>query len=146
MAIAPRNLFEAATARGRVVNHGDIMCIIMDGNGAVIVDAQEFVQARKWAQSKLPTSNTLTDRARLLDQFTILVSRPGSVQSTRGNERQLHKIVKSMLAAGYEVSEWTLPQELRNIGRPPPPQPAKKKSRPEEEDADKHDKDAEVPQ
>lgn len=108
------------------MNQGDIVCIVMDGNGAVVVDAQEFQQARKWAQSKLPTSNMLTDRARLLDQFTMLVARPGSVQSTRGNERQLQRLVKGMIAAGYEVSDWTLPQELRDIAKAPPPQPAKK--------------------
>lgn len=130
MAPQPRNLFEAATSRGRVISHGDIVCLVMDGAGAVVVDAQEFQQARKWAQSKLPTSNMLTDRARLLDQFTMLVSRPGSVQATRGNERQLFKLVKAMFSAGYELSEWTLPQDLRNIGRPPPPTPTPKKARP----------------
>ena len=107
MATQARNLFEAATGRGRVLRQGNIACIIMDGNGAVVTYMQDFAQARKWAQSKLPTSNLLSDRARFLDQFQVLVSRPGSIQATRGNQQQLEKLVKEMLAGGYDLSEWT---------------------------------------
>lgn len=123
MAHAPRTLFEAATARGRVIRQGDIASIVMDGAGAVIVFMQEFVGAQKWAQSRVPTANLLSDRARFLDQFSTLVSRPGSVQTTRGNDRQLEKLVRAMLAVGYDLAEWTLPVELKTIGhgKPPPP-------------------------
>ena len=126
MATQARNLFEAATGRGRVLRQGNIACIIMDGNGAVVTYMQDFAQARKWAQSKLPTSNLLSDRARFLDQFQVLVSRPGSIQATRGNQQQLEKLVKEMLAGGYDLSEWTLPAELKMMGRAPPPQFNKK--------------------
>ena len=127
MVQAPRTLFEAATARGRVIRQGDIACIVMDGAGSVIVFMQEFVGAQKWAQSRVPTSNLLSDRARFLDQFTTVVARPGSVQTTRGNDRQLEKLVRAMLAVGYDLNEWTLPVELKAIGhaKPPPPQPVK---------------------
>ena len=126
MATQARNLFEAATGRGRVLRQGNIACIIMDGNGAVVTYMQDFAQARKWAQSKLPTSNLLSDRARFLDQFQVLVSRPGSIQATRGNQQQLEKLVKEMLAGGYDLSEWTLSAELKMMGRAPPPQFNKK--------------------
>lgn len=115
MVTQARNLFEAATARGRVLKQGDIACIIMDGNGAVIVSMQDFQQAQKWAQSKLPSANLLSDRARFLDQFAVLVARPGSVQATRGNDRQLARLAKSMSAAGYDLSEWVLPLLLRRM-------------------------------
>lgn len=121
MASAARNLFEAATSRGRVLRQGEVACIVMDGGGSMIVFAQELMGAQKWAQSRLPTSNLLNDRARFLDQFTVLVSRPGSLQSTRGNDRQLEKMAKAMLGAGYDLAEWTLPPEIKSIGHGPAP-------------------------
>lgn len=123
----PRNLYDSATRRGRVIRQGEIACIVMDGAGAVIVFMQELIGAQKWAQSRVPSANMLTDRARFLDQFTSLISRPGSVQATRGNDRQLEKLAKAMLAAGYDLNEWTLPVEMKTIGRAPPPEPQKPK-------------------
>ena len=120
MAQQPRTLFEAATARGRVIRQGEIACIVMDGAGAVMVFMHELIGAQKWAQSRVPTANLLSDRARFLDQFSALVSRPGSVQSTRGNDRNLEKLARAMLAAGYDLNEWTLPVELKTIGHGPP--------------------------
>ena len=124
MPSAARNLFEAATGRGRVMRQGEIACIVMDGGGSMIVFAQELMGAQKWAQSRLPSSNLLTDRARFLDQFSVVVSRPGSLQATRGNERQLEKIAKAMIGAGYDLGEWTLPPELKSIGHKRAPDPA----------------------
>ena len=121
MVQAPRNLYEGATKRGRVIRQGEIACVVMDGAGAVVVFMQELTGAQKWAQSRVPSANLLTDRARFLDQFTALISRPGSVQATRGNERQLEKLAKAMLAVGYDLNEWTLPPEMKTIGRAPPP-------------------------
>lgn len=127
MATKPRNLFDAATARGRVIRQGDIATLVMDGAGAIIVWSQDLQQAQKWAQSRVPTSNMLSDRARFLDQFGVIVSRPGSVQTTRGNDRQLEKMAKAMMAAGYDLAEWTLPVELKTLGRAPKVEPDKKK-------------------
>lgn len=136
MATKARNLFEAATSRGRVLRQGEIACIVMDGGGSMIVTAQELMGAQKWAQSRLPTSNLLSDRARFLDQFSVLVSRPGSLQSTRGNERQLEKLAKAMLGAGYDLGEWTLPPELKSIGHAPSKNPAAARRSPDASAAD----------
>lgn len=121
MATQPRNLFESALSRGRLVRQGEIACLVMDGAGAVVVSQQELVGAQKWAQSRMPTANLLTDRARFLDKFTAMVSRPGSVQTTRGNDRQLEKLVRAMMATGYDLSDWILPLEFKSLDRPPPP-------------------------
>lgn len=117
-----RNLFESATSRGRVIRAGDIVCIVMDGAGAIIVSTMDFVQAQKWAQSKIPSANLITDRARFLDQFTVLVSRPGSIQATRGNDRQLSQLATGMAAAGYALAEWSLPIRLRRVNTTTPPE------------------------
>jgi hypothetical protein len=127
MSTPPRNLFEGATARGRVIRQGDLACLVMDGGGMMIVWMQDMVQAQKWAQSRPATANLLSDRARFLDQFSVLVSRPGSLQSTRGNDRQLERLAKSMLAAGYDLAEWTLPVECKSLGhKAAPSAPARK--------------------
>ncbi|WP_420465874.1 hypothetical protein [Panacagrimonas sp.] len=117
MAAVARNLFESATGRGRVLRQGDLACIVMDGHGAVVVPTQDLVQVQKWAQSRPPSSNLLSDRARFLDQFQVLVSRPGSIQGTRGSSRPLERLVRTMLAAGYDLGEWTLPVEFRDLGK-----------------------------
>jgi hypothetical protein len=107
-------LFESATQRGRVVKQGDLVQIIVDGGGAMVVAMQDFVMAQKWAQSKPASGNAITDRGRFLEQFPVLVSRPGSFVGTRGNERQLQTFTKKMRAAGYDLAEWMLPPELKN--------------------------------
>ncbi|HKY91920.1 MAG TPA: hypothetical protein VJM11_12810 [Nevskiaceae bacterium] len=125
----PKSLFDAATMRGRVVRQGEIVGIIMDGGGAVVVHMQEFVAAQKWASSKPFSGNALTDRARFLDQFTSLVARPHSVQPTRGNDRQLDRLVRQMRTAGYDITEWQIPPEMKDPAywRPTVDDPKKKK-------------------
>lgn len=115
MVVAARNLFEAATARGRLIRQGDIACIVMDGAGAMVVPSQDLLQAQKWAQSRPPSGNMLTDRARFLDKITALVSRPGSIQATRGNEKQIERLARAMQQAGYDLNEWTLTPEMKNL-------------------------------
>lgn len=110
---APRTLFESATGRGRILRQGDIACIVMDGGGAVIVHSQDLIQAQKWSQSRPASGNLLTDRGRFLDQIPVLISRPGSQQSTRGNDRQIERLARAMRQAGYDLSEWLLPPEMK---------------------------------
>jgi hypothetical protein len=123
---APRqkSLFESATSRSRVVRHIDIACVIVDGGGAMIFPLQDFVQAQKWAASRMASGNVLSDRGRFFDRFLTVVSRPGSIVPTRGSHRHLGQIMRSMRAAGYDVDEWSFPAEVRH---PPPMQPAQTK-------------------
>ncbi|EIT69654.1 MULTISPECIES: hypothetical protein [Hydrocarboniphaga] len=116
---AQRTLFEAATTRARIVRHLDIVCLIIDAGGAMIIPMQDFVQAQKWASSRIASGNLLNDRGRFLERMQSLVSRPGSLAPTRGNPKQLEAIVRSMRAAGYDIGEWSLPAEIRNppVGR-----------------------------
>lgn len=111
---APRSLFDAVVARGRVIRQVDLACIVLDGGGACVVPMQDLVQAQKWAQSRAASGNLLTDRGRFLDQFNVLVSRPGSQQATRGNEKQLEKLARAMKQAGYDLGEWTLPPAFKD--------------------------------
>lgn len=142
MAQQARNLFESAIGRGRLIRQGDVACIVMDGAGASIVEMQDLLRAQRWAQSKPGSGNLLSDRGRFLDQFTVLVSRPGSQQATRGNAYQLERLARSMRQAGYDLSDWTLPPELKDPAHWIPAsgdtEPAKKDAgKGAEKDADK---------
>ncbi len=112
-------LFEAAVKRIRVMRQGDLVQLVIDGGGALVTTTQEFMQAQKWASSKTATGNTVTDRGRLLEQIGPLVSRPGSMLSTRGHTKQIEALAKLMKQGGYDLGEWMLPPELKN---PPIPQ------------------------
>lgn len=121
------SLFEAATKRARVVRQGDIVQIIIDGGGAMVTTTQEFLQAQKWAARKPATGNMISDRGRFLEQITVLISRPGSMATTRGNARQVERLAQQMRQGGYDMNEWMLPPELKNLGHPQPEPPKPKK-------------------
>lgn len=112
------NLFESALSRARVVRQGDLVQVIVDGGGAFVTYQQEFMQAQKWAQSKTASGNWVTDRGRLFERINTLISRPGSAVSTRGHGKYIENLARSMNQAGYELSEWMLPPELKNLGNP----------------------------
>lgn len=118
--MATRNLFESATARGRVLRQGDIVCIVFDGAGAVVVSSQDFLLARKWAQAKPASGNALTDRSRLLEQVGTLVSRLGSQYPTRGSAKQIQTLLSRMQQAGYDLNDWAIPPELQRTATPAP--------------------------
>ncbi len=126
-------LFEAAVKRMRVIRQGDIVQIIIDGGGALVTTTQEFLQAQKWASSKPATGNMVTDRGRLLEQIGPLVSRPGSMLSTRGNAKQVEALAKLMKQGGYDLGEWMLPPELKNPA-PTAPEPIRPKPASDESD------------
>jgi hypothetical protein len=116
------SLFEAALKRIRVIRQGDIVQLVIDGGGALVTTTQEFIQAQKWASSRTATGNVVTDRGRLLEQIGPLISRPGSMLSTRGNAKQVEALARLMKQGGYDLGEWMLPPELKN---PQIPQPVK---------------------
>lgn len=109
------SLFESAVSRARVIRQGDIVQVVIDGGGAFVTFTQEFQQAQKWAAAKPATGNMVTDRGRLFEQIGTLVSRPGSMVGTRGHGKYVEALVRAMNQAGYELSEWMLPPELKKI-------------------------------
>ncbi|SFF39764.1 hypothetical protein SAMN04488120_103202 [Fontimonas thermophila] len=121
------SLYDSAFKRARVVRQGDLTQVIIDGGGAFVVSTQEFLQVRKWAQSKAGSQNVITDRGRVFEQFTVLIARPGTQAATRGHRVQLEKLADAMKQAGYDLSEWALPPELKHLGRPLPDAPGGKK-------------------
>ncbi|WP_028079353.1 hypothetical protein [Solimonas soli] len=115
MSKRPLNLFESAVSRARVIRQGDITQIVIDGGGAFVTFTQEFYQAQKWAMPKTATGNMITDRGRFFEQIGTLISRPGSMVSTRGHSKHVEQLARKMNQAGYEIGEWMLPPELKDI-------------------------------
>lgn len=111
----PRSLYDSALARGRVVRHLDIVCLIVDAGGAMVMPMAEFQAAQKWAASRIASGNVLSDRSRFLERVLTVVSRPGSLVPTRGNNRQIEAVARSMRAAGYDLGEWSLPAEIKKL-------------------------------
>lgn len=130
-------LLDVVQQRLRTIRQGDIAQLVVDGGGAMVVTSQELAQAQKWAQRKSASGNAMTDRARYLDQITVMISRPGSMLPTRGHVQALEKLAKQMMQAGYDINEWALPPELRGLGRPPAldAKPPEKADKPKDADA-----------
>ncbi|NKF22441.1 hypothetical protein [Solimonas marina] len=117
MSARTKNLFESAVSRARVIRQGDIVQVVIDGGGAFVTFTQEFRMAQKWASSRIATGNMVTDRGRFFEQIGTLVSRPGSMVSTRGSGKYVENLVRAMNQGGYELSEWMLTPELKAIAR-----------------------------
>ncbi len=128
-----QTLLEAALMRMRAIRQGDLVQLVVDGGGAMVCTTMEFLQAQKWAQRKPATGNAISDRGRFLEQITVLISRPGSMASTRGSAKAVEGLAKLMKQGGYDLGEWMLPPELKNLGRPAPEPPGPKPPAPEKD-------------
>jgi hypothetical protein len=106
------SLFETATSKGRVIRQGEIVQLVMDGAGALVCGAQDFMVAQKWAMSRTGSGNQVTDRGRFLDKIEVLVSRPNSFVSTRGNSVSIERLAKAMKQAGYDLKEWNIARDV----------------------------------
>lgn len=130
MAQRTLNLFESAVSRARVIRQGEIVQVVIDGGGAFVTFTQEFHQAQKWATPKTATGNMITDRGRFFEQIGTLISRPGSMVGTRGHGKYVEQLARKMLQGGYDIGEWMLPPELKDLATahlktaPPPKKPA----------------------
>ena len=127
------SLYETATNKGRVIRQGDIVQVVMDGAGAFVCAAQDFMVAQKWAMARTGSGNVTTDRGRLLEKIEVLISRPNSFVSTRGSSVPIERLAKAMKQAGYDLKEWNIARDvIALIEKPPGQTPPLKKAAPEE--------------
>lgn len=106
------SLYEMATGKGRVIRQGEIVQVVMDGAGAFVCGAQDFMVAQKWAMSRTGSSNAVTDRGRFIEKIEVLIARPSSFVSTRGSSVPVERLAKAMKQAGYDLKEWGVPIEV----------------------------------
>ncbi len=127
------SLYEMAASKGRVIRQGEIVQMVMDGAGAFVCAAQDFVVAQKWGMSRTGSGNITTDRGRLLDKIEVLISRPNSFVSTRGSSVPIERLAKAMKQAGYDLKEWNISRDvIASIEKRPDQTPALKKAAVEE--------------
>lgn len=131
------SLYEMAASKGRVIRQGEIVQMVMDGAGAFVCSAQEFITAQKWGMSRTGSGNITTDRGRLLDKIEVLISRPNSFVSTRGSSVPIERLARAMKQAGYDLKEWNITRDVITLIEKRPDQvPPMKKAAPEEPVAD----------
>lgn len=106
------SLYETATNKGRVIRQGEIVQVVMDGAGAFVCAAQDFMVAQKWGMARTGSGNVTTDRGRLLEKIEVLISRPNSFVSTRGSSVPIERLAKSMKQAGYDLKEWNIARDI----------------------------------
>ena len=127
------SLYETATNKGRVIRQGEIVQVVMDGAGAFVCAAQDFMIAQKWGMARTGSGNVTTDRGRLLEKIEVLISRPNSFVSTRGSSVPIERLAKSMKQAGYDLKEWNIARDvIALIEKPLDQNAATKKAAPEE--------------
>jgi hypothetical protein len=114
MPVPPKNMFDNGMSRSRISKQGLLTQIVIDGAGAMIIETAEFASVEKWAKTKNSTGSLTTDRNRFFERVTTVISRPGSLVTTRGSEKQLISLARLMKGAGLDVNEWNLAPEIRN--------------------------------
>jgi len=122
------SLYEMAASKGRVIRQGEIVQMVMDGAGAFVCAAQDFVVAQKWGMSRTGSGNITTDRGRLLDKIEVLISRPNSFVSTRGSSVPIERLAKAMKQAGYDLKEWNISRDVIELIEKRPDQTPMKKA------------------
>lgn len=137
------SLYDTATGNGRIIRQGDIVQLVMDGAGALVCSAQEFMMAQKWAMSRTGSGNKVTDRGRFLDKIEVLISRPNSFVSTRGSSVPVERLAKAMKQAGYDLKEWNINKDVIEAVEKKP-EPMKKKAA-ESSEGSEGQKDGEEP-
>ncbi len=105
-------LYEAATGNGRVIRQGEIVQVVMDGAGAFVCSATDFMVAQRWAMTRPGSGNAITDRGRFIEKIEVLVSRPNSFVATRGSTVPIERLGKAMQQAGYHLKEWNIARDI----------------------------------
>jgi len=115
------NLFDKVMKGASVRRLGDLILVNLGSQrGTMLVDAQDFLQARKWAQQKQATGNDPHDLQLLLDRIEVYVTRYGSGFPAKGNSNRLLRMARAMQALGLNHEDWTFPRSVADEMRKNP--------------------------
>jgi len=113
------SLFQSACGKLRVSRLGPLTILIIDGQGLALCLTADFSPVEKWAKSRPQGPNATIDSAKVIEKIDVLVCRPGTTfASTRGSTKPLEAIAKAMRSAGMDLKEFSLPPELKDMGKP----------------------------
>jgi hypothetical protein len=113
------SLFQSAAGKLRISRMGPLTILIIDGQGLALCLTGDFSPVEKWAKAKGQGPNATIDAARIIEKVDVLVCRQGTTfASTRGSTKPLEAIAKAMRSAGMDLKEFSLPPELKDMGKP----------------------------
>ena len=119
MAAKELSLFQQACGKLRIARVGPLTMLVIDGQGLGLCLTGDFSPVEKWAKSKGQGPNATIDSAKIIEKVDVLVVRQGTTfASTRGSTKPLEAIAKAMRAAGMDLREFSLPPELKDVGKP----------------------------
>ena len=121
-----KNLLMALTEGGNINTIGTVTLVVLGrGRGAFVTPAFDFSSARKWAEGREATGIEYRDMTVFMERFETYVARSGCPLTTQGHPVKLLELAKEMKASGYELSEWSLPQDVMDEFQPKKPEPPK---------------------
>jgi hypothetical protein len=119
MAAKEISLFQSAAGKLRVSRLGPLTMIVIDGQGLGLCLTGDFSPVEKWAKARPSGPNATIDSAKIIEKIDVLVCRQGTTfASTRGSTKPLEAIAKAMRQAGMDLKEFSLPPELKDMGKP----------------------------
>ena len=119
MAAKEISLFQSAAGKLRVSRLGPLTILVIDGQGLGLCLTGDFSPVEKWAKSRPQGPNATIDAAKVIEKVDVMVCRAGTTfASTRGSTKPLEAIAKAMRQAGMDLKEFSLPPELRDMGKP----------------------------
>jgi hypothetical protein len=118
MAAKELSLFQQACGKLRISRMGPLTVLVVDGQGLALCLTADFSPVEKWAKSRPAGANATLDMGKIIEKVDVLVARPGTTfASTRGSTKPLEAVAKAMKAAGMDLKEYSLPPELRDLGK-----------------------------
>jgi hypothetical protein len=113
------SLFQSACGKLRISRLGPLTMLVIDGQGLALCLTADFSPVEKWAKSRPQGPNATIDAGKIIEKVDVLVCRPGTTfASTRGSTKPLEAVAKAMKAAGIDLKEYSLPPELKDMGKP----------------------------
>lgn len=128
MASITPTIHASALNGARTSRYGDAVMVVME-NIAFMTTAQDYQMAVQWGRSKQTLGNVHKDRMAFAGRFETIIGRSGSGCATKGSNKVLGIIVKTMEQNGMDLKEWMLPPNLFEDME------VKKKDKPAEESA-----------
>jgi len=113
------SLFQQACGKLRIGRVGPLTMLVIDGQGLAYCLTGDFSPVEKWAKAKQAGPNATIDAAKIIEKVDVMVCRAGTTfAATKGSTKPLESIAKAMRQAGMDLKEFSLPPELKDMGKP----------------------------
>lgn len=108
----PRNLLDSALGAARVSRFGELVLVVLQGEGAFVAPLREFVAASRWAEMRPWGGSSQRDRQALLARIDTLAARATAPWPTHGSAPNLRALRRQLGALGLETMDYQWPPNL----------------------------------